>query len=48
MGSFHGRVRPTPVGEDESFELEIFLKYVGQQLTVLAREIAIHSIVGTA
>ena len=40
------RVSATPVGEDESFESEILLKHIGEQIAVLACELAIHAIVG--
>jgi len=46
MGSFNSRVRPTPVGENESFEAEVLLEHVAEYMTVLARKIAVYAIVG--
>src|SRR5579864_4098676 len=47
MGSFDSGVRAAPVGEDKSFEAEVLLQHVGEQMTVLARKLSIHAIVGT-
>src|SRR5437762_6826004 len=44
--SFGGRVCATPVGENESFKVEILLKHIGKQIAVFTREFAVHAAVG--
>ena len=45
MGRLGSGVRSSPIRENESLELEIFLKNISQQVLVLARVVAIHSVV---
>ncbi len=45
MRSLHRRVRATPVRQHKTFELEVLLQHIRQQVAVLARKVAIHTVI---
>ena len=45
-GRFFSAVCTAPVGEDESGELPVFLQHVGEQVFVLAGEVAVDAVIG--
>ena len=46
MRGFGGGVRSAPVGEDEAFEVEVFLEDVVEQVVVFAGKVAVDAVVG--